>query len=269
MSAAAEVPCGPPRGGRSTRRRRPRRAWAALALALVLAGGFAGGFTGPAAGRQAVQWQWCVLAVLALTVLLASGLAAACVVGREGAGSSSRFLISSGGACVEPSSPSSSDGSKLPAEASEVRRRSVELVRRSQLPITAVETLTAQSWEKFSTSETCSNFARLKHGDSEMLRQASHALAMTIRAHPLAGLWLAAAPQDVCVIAPAYRVVPTAGSFMAIEIHKELCVMGGGKPVNLFQMKRRSITNGDFATMDMKTRKAALANQFYRRLRCV
>jgi len=243
-------------------------------LAQILAKGFVGRSLGPVVGRLSVHGQWHGFALLALGLLLISELLTTFVLEKEGAPAPARQvglematisqrhgdpLLTQ----VEPSSPSSPDSASLPAEAVEVRRRSVELVRRSQLSITSVENLSTSSWESFRTSEACLDFARLKHGDSEKLMQASRALAMTVANHPQVGLWLATAPQDVCIIAPAYRMVPTAGAFMAIEVHKELCSMGGGKPVRIFQMKRRSITNGDFATMDMKSRKAQLANQFY------
>jgi len=240
-------------------------------LAQILAKGFVGRSLGPVVGRLSVVGQWHGFALLALGLLLVSELLTTFVLEKESNPASEARGVEMAPmsqrhgqallAEAEPCSPSSPAG--LPAEAVEVRRRSVELVRRSQLSITAVETLSTSSWESFRTSETCSNFARLKHGDAEKLVQASHTLAMTIAHHPQVAVWLATAPQDVCIIAPAYRIVPTAGSFMAIEIHKELCSMGGGKPVKIFQMKRHSITNGDFATMDMKTRKAQLANQFY------
>jgi broad specificity phosphatase PhoE/MFS family permease len=244
-------------------------------LAQILAKGFIGRSVGPVVGRLSVHGGWHGFALLTLGLLLISELLTTFILEKEAAPPASARETelaprnSRGQALLaqdepfSPSSPSSPDSAGLPAETIEVKRRSVELVRRSQLSITSVETLSTSSWERFRTSETCADFARLKHGDSEKLGQASHALTMTIANHPQVGLWLATAPQDVCIIAPAYRMVPTAGAFMAIEIHKELCAMGGGKPVKMFQMKRRSITNGDFATMDMKTRRSSLANQFY------
>merc|ERR1719414_2535700 len=102
-----------------------------------------------------------------------------------------------------------------------------------------------QSWDEFRSSETSSAFARLKHGDSAMLQQAARAIASAMYAHPLAGLWLRTAPENACIIAPAYRKVPTAGAFMARDIQRELSSMIGS-PVKLFQMQRRSITQGDF-----------------------
>lgn len=248
-------------------------------LAQILAKGFVGRSVGPVVGRLSVHGGWHGFALLTLGLLLISELLTTLVLEKEGAPPASvremelqprNSRLGEGGQALlaqdepfSPSSPSSPDSAGLPAETIEVKRRSVELVRRSQLSITSVENLSTSSWEKFRTSETCADFARLKHGDSEKLGQASHALAMTMANHAHVGGWLVTAPQDVCIIAPAYRMVPTAGAFMAIEIHKELCSMGGGRPVKFFQMKRRSITNGDFATMDMKTRKSQLANQFY------
>eukprot|EP00929_Paragymnodinium_shiwhaense_P028087 TRINITY_DN16351_c1_g1_i1.p1 TRINITY_DN16351_c1_g1~~TRINITY_DN16351_c1_g1_i1.p1 ORF type:complete len:1058 (+),score=265.08 TRINITY_DN16351_c1_g1_i1:85-3258(+) len=252
----------------------------------ILAKGFIGRSLGPLLGRLSVVGQWSGFALMTLTLLGISEALTTFVLERTSAPSPSEGstemaertstakysekdaaqpMLQNG----EASRPKVTHRTSLdmPRQSSpmlepqEFKERKQEAVRRSNLDIKAIVSLTPENWETFRTSETCKQFALLKHGNSEALQAAGRKVAQGLRQHGTLAAWLQDAAR-FCIIAPAYRKVPTAGVYLIREIQSELA-RTIGQPVRVMFVQRESITKGDFATMSMCERRSTLKNQFY------
>mmetsp|Transcript_49686 Transcript_49686/g.158942 ORF Transcript_49686/g.158942 Transcript_49686/m.158942 type:complete len:680 (-) Transcript_49686:250-2289(-) len=126
----------------------------------------------------------------------------------------------------------------------------------------ALHTLTSTNLNDFLGSEDGREFARLKHGDVDVLRRAADSLAQLIIANERIRSMFAQDAQQVRIISPAYRNVPTAGVYLVRFLQEKLSELVGA-PVVSCQVRRKKVSNGDFAAMTVAQRTKTLSQQFF------
>merc|ERR1719313_1696345 len=158
----------------------------------VITKGFLGRLVGPIAGRLSVVGQFAGFSILVLVLVGVSELLTVLILERK-------YQSSDPSAQVEMAAMST------PAED--------RLGRRSRLRSITLHRLTLENAEAFMASENCRAFARMKHGDGGALRSFGRAVAELVLRDGAVGGVLTERPDEFCLIAPAYRKVPTVGVY--------------------------------------------------------